>query len=63
MATKGSIKKNKMEAAKMRRLLRGAAKMGVPMPGHGKNTITADVNKLKEKVEMIMPYWKGKNNG
>ena len=61
MSTVGKIKKNKMEAAKMRRLLRGATKMGIPMPGHGKNTTTADVDKLKAEVEAIMPYWKGSN--
>ena len=62
MATIGKIKKNKMEAAKMRRILRGAKKLGSPLPGYGKNTVTADVEKLKEQVEMTMPYWKGNSN-
>lgn len=61
MATIGSTKKKKMDAAKMRRILRGAAKMGNPMPGHGKNTTTADADKLKEQVDTILPYWKGSN--
>jgi hypothetical protein len=59
MSTVGKIKKNKIEAARMRRVVRGAKKMGIPLPGHGKNTPTASVEKLKAEVEAIMPYWKG----
>ena len=61
MATIGNTKKKKMEAAKMRRILRGAKKMGNPLPGHGKNTPTADVDRLKEQVDTILLYWKGNN--
>jgi len=53
MANIGSIKKNKMEAAKMRRIIRGAKKMGNPLPGHGKNTPTANVDKLKAQVKRV----------
>jgi hypothetical protein len=59
MANIGSIKKKKMDAAKMRRVVRGAKKMGIPLPGYGKNTPTASVDKLKESVESVMSYWKG----
>jgi hypothetical protein len=31
------------------------------MPGHGKNTTTADVDKLQEQVSTTLPYWKGSN--
>lgn len=60
MAIIGNIKKKKMDAAKMRRILRGAAKMGNPMPGHGKNTPDASVTSLKDSVEAVMGYWKSK---
>ena len=53
MANIGSIKKNKMEAAKMRRIIRGAKKMGNPLPGHGKNTPAASVDKLKAQVKRV----------
>lgn len=59
MATIGSTKKKKMEAAKMRRILRGAKRMGNPLPGHGKNTPTADVDRLQSDVESIASYWNG----
>jgi hypothetical protein len=59
MATIGNTKKKKLEAAKMRRIVRGAKKAGNPLPGHGKNTPTADVERLKESVDSIMSYWKG----
>lgn len=59
MATIGNTKKKKMAAAKMRRVVRGAKKMGIPLPGHGKNTPTANVDALKEQVELIAPYWSG----
>lgn len=59
MATVGNIKRKKLEAARMRRIVRGAVKAGTPLPGHGKNTVTAEIDKLKEQVETIMPYWKG----
>ena len=62
MATIGSTKKKKLDAAKMRRVLRGAKRMGNPLPGHGKNTATANVDKLKEQVEIVLPYWKGNSN-
>lgn len=61
MAVTGKIKKQKMEAARMRRVLRGAKKMGNPFPGRGKNTATADVDNLKSQVDTIMPYWRGNN--
>jgi hypothetical protein len=57
MATIGNIKKKKLEAARLRRVVRGAVKMGNPLPGHGKNTPTADVERLKEQVGTILPYW------
>ena len=59
MATIGNTKKKKMDAAKMRRILRGAKRMGNPPPGYGKNTPTANVDKLKEQVSMIEAYWGG----
>jgi hypothetical protein len=62
MATIGSTKKKKLDAAKMRRILRGAKRLGNPLPGHGKNTVTADVDKLKEQVNTVLPYWKGSSN-
>ena len=59
MATIGSTKKKKIDAAKMRRILRGAKRLGNPLPGHGKNTTTADADKLKEQVLAVESYWRG----
>lgn len=60
MATIGNHKKKKLEAARTRRVLRGARKAGTPFPGHGKNTPTASIEPLREQVESVMPYWEGK---
>lgn len=59
MAVPGNIKKKKLQAARMRRVVRGAMKAGMPLPGHGKNTPTADIERLKEQVSEVMPYWRG----
>lgn len=60
MATIGNTKRNKMAAAKMRRVVRGAKKMGIPLPGHGKNTPTADVERLQTETAIVEEYWRGK---
>lgn len=57
MAVAGNTKKKKLEAARMRRIFRGAKKMGNPLPGHGKNTPTADVERLQSQGDAIAAYW------
>ena len=58
MATVGNRKKKKLEAARTKRVLRGAKKAGIPFPGDGKNTPTVSVEPLREQVQAVMPYWK-----
>jgi hypothetical protein len=55
-----NIGNKKIARNHLMRVVRGAHKMGNPLPGRGVHAVSAMAEKVRDQVdELVMPYWRG----